>query len=125
MKHTVKIDKETFELAFTMGALDLIEQAIPEFNMSTVSKYTKRSGAMIDILYAMAQQGELLAGRELRHDREWFGAHIPAAPKKIAEIQIAVFDTISDAIKMENNTDGDGTVDEVLEEIKKNKAADA
>ena len=120
----VIIGGEKFELAFTMGALELIEQAIPDFNMANVSNFTKRAGTMIDIVYAMAQQGEALAGRTLTRDRAWFAAHIPAAPKKIAEIQIAVFNTISGAIRMENETDDGGEVDEVLEEIKKNGEKD-
>lgn len=124
-QHTVMIGGQSFELAFTMGTLELIEQAIPDFDMSNVSKFTRRAGTMIDIVYAMANQGEQLAGRTLAKSRGWFAAHIPAAPKKIADIQIAVFNTISDAIKMENETEDGGEVDEVLEEIKKKDGTDA
>ncbi len=124
-QHTVRLGGKTFELAFTMGTLEMIEEAIPDFDMSNVSKFTRRAGTMIDIVYAMARQGELLAGRKVAEDRAWFAAHIPASPRWIADIQIAVFNTISDAIKMENETEDGGEVDEVLEEIKKKDGTDA
>lgn len=123
-QHIITIGKKKFELAFTMGALERIEDAIPAFDMSNVSAFTRRAGTMIDIVHAMAQQGEALAGRTLVEDRDWFAAHIPASPKKIADIQIAVFNAISDAIKMENETDDGGEVDEVLQEIKKKEEKD-
>lgn len=119
-QHKVSIGGESFALAFTMDALDMIESMIPDFNMSTVSQYTRRAGAMVDILYAMVSQGELLEGRKLEKDRAWFGSHIPAAPRKIAEIQVAIYNTIADAIKTENETDEKGEIDVTLEEIKKN-----
>lgn len=121
---TVTIAKREFALAFTMDALDRIESAIPDFNLSEISQYTKRPGFMVDILYAMIQQGELLQGRKLDVDRAWFGAHIPASPKKIADVQIAVFNAMAEAMKMESETEDGGEVDVVLEEIKKKETKD-
>jgi hypothetical protein len=115
----VTIGKREFSLAFTMDALDRIEGVIPDFDLAKISQYAKRSGFMVDILYAMAQQGELLEGRKLDVDRAWFGSHIPASPKKIAEIQVAVFNAMTDAMKMESETEEAGEVDVDLEEIKK------
>ena len=121
----IKIGGRTFALAFTMDALDQIEQHISDFNMAAVTDFVKRPGAMVDILYAMAQQGELLQGRELEMSRTWFGAHIPAVPKKIAELQIAIYDTITEAVKMENETEQPAVRDVVLDEIKKKETKDA
>ena len=120
MAVTVSIAKKTFALAFTLDALDEIERMIPDFNMSAVAEAARRPRYMVDILYAMAKQGELLEGRELSESRAWFGAHIPAAPKKIAEIQIAIFNAMTDAVKMENESDDSAEKDVVLEELKKN-----
>ena len=111
-KHTVTVGGETFSLAFTMDALDKIEQSIPDFSVNTASEHARRSGQMVDILYAMVQQGELLEGRELSRNRAWFGSHIPAAPRKIAQIQVALFNCM--AVR-----------DLVLEEIKKKETKDA
>ena len=119
--NTVTIAGETFALAFTMDALDMIERAIPEFNMNSVSDHARRPGHMVDILYAMAQQGELLEGREIARDRAWFGSHIPAAPRKIAQLQVAVFNCMTEALKMEQEVEKPAVRDLVLEEIKKNE----
>ena len=124
-KHTVTVGGETFSLAFTMDALDKIEQSIPDFSVNTASEHARRSGQMVDILYAMVQQGELLEGRELSRNRAWFGSHIPAAPRKIAQIQVAIFNCMADYMRMEVEVEQPAVRDLVLEEIKKKETKDA
>lgn len=108
-----------FALAFTLSALGRLEDDISDFNLSKLSEYVRSPNGMLTILEALAEQGEMLEGRKLDVDKEWFGNHISPAPKRIASIQVAIFNALSEGLKMDTEDDEGEEKDLVLEEIKK------
>lgn len=122
-KRTVKIAKRTFPLAFTLGAMEELEQKIENFNLSKLQDYVKSPSGLMDILLALMRQGELLEGRILDVDRTWLASHLSPSPIRMAPIQIAILNTLSDGLTMEAEQD-EGEVDVVLEEIKKKETTD-
>lgn len=122
-KRTVKIAKRTFPLAFTLGAMEELEQKIENFNLSKLQDYVKSPSGLIDILLALMRQGELLEGRILDVDRTWLASHLSPSPIRMAPIQIAIMNALSDGLSMEAEQD-EGEVDVVLEEIKKKETTD-
>lgn len=118
-KRTVKIAKRTFSLAFTLGAMEELEQKIKHFNLSKLQDYVKSPSGLLDMMLALMRQGELLEGRILDVDRAWLGSHLPPSPVRMAPIQIAVMNALSDGLTMEAEDEEEGEVDVVLEEIKK------
>lgn len=118
-KRTVKIAKRTFPLAFTLGAMEELEQKIENFNLSKLQDYVKSPSGLLDILLALMRQGELLEGRILDVDRAWLSSHLSPSPIRMAPIQIAIMNALSDGLSMEAEEDDGGAVDVVLEEIKK------
>lgn len=116
----IKIGKREFSLAFTLGAMEELESALPEFRLDKLEQYVKSASGIQDIILALARQGELLSGRVLDIDRAWLGAHLSPSPKKMAPIQVAVMEALADGLTMEAEQDEDQEVDVVLDEIKKN-----
>lgn len=120
MKTTpVKIGGKTFALAFTLDAMAALQDRMPDFDLNKVTTYHKTPRGLGDLIYCMAQQGELLEGRELTVSRAWIGSHISPSPSRIARLQVAVLDAVNEGIKMETEDEGGGERDLVLESLKK------
>ena len=125
-KNTVTIGRRTFALAFTLDAMAALMEKITKFDLSKVTEYARSPRYLADLVYCLAQQGELLEGRSLDVDRAWFGSHISPSPVRAAKIQIAVMNALTDGLSMETDEeDESGEVDVTLEEIKKNVTAGA
>lgn len=120
---TVKIAKRTFPLAFTLGAMEELQNKIENFNLAKLQEYVKSPSGLMDILLALMRQGELLEGRILDVDRAWLASHLSPAPIRMAPIQVAILNALSDGLTMEAEED-EGEVDVVLEEIKKKETTD-
>lgn len=125
MKTTeVKIAGRTFALAFTLDALREMQETNEDFDLGDMTGALRTPGGLLDMLTAMARQGELLEGRPMDVDRAWFGSHISPAPAKVAKIQIAVMTALANGLDMETEDEEQGEKDAVLEEIKKNGIMD-
>jgi len=124
--NTVKIAGRTFDLAFTLDALAALEDLDPNFDLSKVAEMAHKPRGLGDLVFAMAQQGELLAGRPFDVSRAWIGAHLSPSPRKLSEVQVAVLNALADGLRMETESDEEeGEKDVVLEEIKKKGTTDA
>ena len=120
---TVKIAKRAFPLAFTLGAMEELQNKIENFNLAKLQEYVKSPGGLMDILLALMRQGAILEGKALDVDRTWLASHLSPAPIRMAPIQVAILNALSDGLTMEAEEDG-GEVDVVLEEIKKKETTD-
>jgi len=120
---TVKIAKRTFPLAFTLGAMEELQNKIENFNLAKLQEYVKSPSGLMDILLALMRQGAILEGKALDVDRTWLASHLSPAPIRMAPIQVAILNALSDGLTMEAEEDG-GEVDVVLEEIKKKETTD-
>lgn len=120
---TVKIAKRTFPLAFTLGAMEELQNKIENFNLAKLQEYVKSPSGLMDILLALMRQGAILEGKTLDVDRTWLASHLSPAPIRMAPIQVAILNALSDGLTMEAEED-DGEVDVVLEEIKKKGTTD-
>lgn len=120
---TVKIAKRTFPLAFTLGAMEELQNKIENFNLAKLQEYVKSPGGLMDILLALMRQGAILEGKALDVDRTWLASHLSPAPIRMAPIQVAILNALSDGLTMEAEED-EGEVDVVLEEIKKKETTD-
>ncbi len=115
----LKVGGRTFELAYTLDAMCELMDAIPDFDMDKFADYARNPRQMLDLLMALARQGEKLAGRTLDVDKAWFGSHISPAPISIAKVQAAIFEALVAGMTMETDTGEEGEVDVVLEQLKK------
>ena len=122
-QRTVKIAKRTFPLAFTLGAMEELQNKIENFNLAKLQEYVKSPSGLMDILLALMRQGAILEGKTLDVDRTWLASHLSPAPIRMAPIQVAILNALSDGLTMEAEEDG-GEVDVVLEEIKKKETTD-
>lgn len=120
---TVKIAKRTFPLAFTLGAMEELDQKIKNFNLSRLQDYVKTPSGLLDILLALMRQGAILEGKTLDVDRQWLSSRLSPAPIRMAPIQVAILNALSDGLTMEAEQD-EGEVDVVLEELKKKETTD-
>lgn len=120
---TVKIAKRTFPLAFTLGAMEELQNKIENFNLAKLQEYVKSPSGLMDILLALMRQGAILEGKTLDVDRTWLASRLSPAPIRMAPIQVAILNALSDGLTMEAEEDG-GEVDVVLEEIKKKGTTD-
>lgn len=120
---TVKIAKRTFPLTFTLGAMEELQNKIENFNLAKLQEYVKSPSGLMDILLALMRQGAILEGKALDVDRTWLASHLSPAPIRMAPIQVAILNALSDGLTMEAEEDG-GEVDVVLEEIKKKETTD-
>ena len=119
----VTIAKRTFALAFTLDALAEMQDSIDKFSLKDVAQYARSARNLPAVLHALAQQGELLEGRELEPeiDRAWFGSHISPSIKSALKVQTAVLDAMAAGLRMETETGEEEEVDVTLEEIRKKK----
>lgn len=119
----IKIGGREFALAFTLDGMDTLEKLMGGFDISKITDYTYSPKGLGDMVYAMAQQGELLEGRELDVDRAWIGSHLSPAPKKVLDTRLCILSCIEEAMRMESSGESE-EVDVALAEIKKkeNKA---
>lgn len=118
--HKVKIAKREFPLVFTLGAMERMEKAIPGFNLTEIDKILQSTSGLLDVLFALAQNGAVAEGRQLDVDRDWFGAHTPVSQTRIVSIYKEIVDTLVDGMSMESDVeDEDREVDVVLQELKK------
>ena len=122
-QRTVKIAKRTFPLAFTLGAMEELQNKIENFNLAKLQEYVKSPSGLMDILLALMRQGASLEGKALDVDRTWLASHLSPAPIRMAPIQVTILNALSDGLTMEAEEDG-GEVDVVLEEIKKKETTD-
>lgn len=114
------IAKQTFHLAFTMDALSMMQDSIEGFDIAEISKYARTARTIPDMAYALAQQGQLLAGQPMEVDRAWFGAHMSPNLKSMLKVQTAILNALAEGFRMDTETGEDAEVDVVLEDIKKN-----
>lgn len=119
----IKIAKRTFPLAFTLGAMEELQNKIENFNLAKLQEYVKSPTGLLDILLALMRQGAILEGKTLDVDRTWLASHLSPSPIKMAPIQVAILNALSDGLTMEAEED-EGEVDVVLEEIKKKETTD-
>lgn len=125
MKTThIKIGGRTFALAFNVNVMEALEDTINGFDIGDIAEYVKKPGGLKDILTVMAAEGEDIEGRTLDVDRKWFGRHMGITGPALTKIQIAIYDTMREAMTMETENDDEGEVDVVLEEIKKKETKD-
>ena len=126
MKHEVKIGGKTFPLAFTLKTLIDLQTEIKDFDLASLEiSVAKDPKGLMDLLYLLASSGAALEDKELDVSREWMAARIPASAKRMADIQVAMMDTISDGMAMETEeTEEENEVDVTLREIKKNSMTD-
>ena len=122
-QRTVKIAKRTFPLAFTLGAMEELQNKIENFNLAKLQEYVKSPTGLMDILLALMRQGAILEGKTLDVDRTWLASRLSPSPIKMAPIQVAILNALSDGLTMEAEED-EGEVDVVLEEIKKKETTD-
>lgn len=126
MKHEVKIGGKTFPLAFTLKTLIDLQTEIKDFDLASLEiSVAKDPMGLMDLLYLLASSGAALEDKELDVSREWMAARIPASAKRMADIQVAMMDTISDGMAMETEeAEEENEVDVTLREIKKNSMTD-
>ena len=120
----IKIGGRVFSLAFNVNVMEALDGMINDFNVGEITNYVKKPGGLKDVLLAMAAEGEAIEGRTLDVDRDWFGRHMGASAPALAKVQIAIYDTLREALFMQTETDDGGEVDVVLEEIKKKEGKD-
>lgn len=121
----LKVGGRVFSLAYTLDAMCEMSDTIPDFDMDKFSEYAKNPGRLLDLLVALARQGEAMEGRALDVDRAWFGRHISPAPVSVAKVQVAVYNALAAGMTMETDDGSDGEVDVVLADIKKKDGMDA
>lgn len=125
MKTTkLKVGGRMFALAYTLDAMCELSDVIPDFDMDKFPEYVKSPKRMLDLLVALARQGEALEGRELDVDRHWFASRIAPSPVGIAKVQVPIFNALAAGMTMETEEADDGEeVDVALQDIKKKGGA--
>ena len=123
-KHTVKIGKREFPLAFRLKTVIKMSENIEDFNTRDLREIVGKPADMLEVLYQMILTGAELEGAEVDVDKNWIALHFPANPKKISEIHETIGITMMEDMAMETEEEEDEEVDVVLEEIKKNEATD-
>ena len=121
------VNNVEFPLAFTLDAMDAMEdatgQTLSEQRFSIGTKADRAN--VLKILHILAREGARLSGAPLAdtYGAEWFRTYMK--PGKLVEAVNAITDAIGEGMRMETEEpDEDAEVDLVLEEIKKNGAAD-
>lgn len=120
---TVKIGGRTFDLAFTVASMIDIRKLDPDFDFGKVDEIVSTPEGMVHALYVLAKSGAMLKNETLDVDEDWFSVHIPANVRKFVSIQIAIMETMADAMMMEAEEDDERSheVDVVLQEIQKKR----
>ena len=118
----IKISGKTLHLAYTLDTMDRV-QALnggdPLDVRGLVEKMRDRH-FLIKIIIELARGANVQVP-----DEKWLKSHI--YPGQLPKLNIAVMETITEAMTMETLDDGDDDeeVDEILEELKKKEATDA
>ena len=115
----IRLAKKVFPLAFTMGALERMEDTIPDFAMGDIGNILQRTKGFIDCMYILAQEGAALEGKQLTEDRAWFARHCPVNGDFRAYATAAMINAIVAGMEMESDKDTQEEVDVVLEDLKK------
>ena len=120
-RQTIKIGGRVFTLAFSLNTMARMQDEVPGFDFNNLNESIRKPKGLIDIIYHMAISGAALEGQKLDIDREWMAERIPATVKQLGKIQLAVNQTLTEAMTMETEEEDkqDREVDVVLEEIKK------
>lgn len=120
-KHSIKVGGHEFPLAFTLGALEKMEEIFPGVDITKVDSSLATTRGMLDMLHILVECGAETEGQKLEFSRAWFASHIPASSAAITRIYTELVDTMVDWMNMENDLNSaDEEVDVTLEEIKKN-----
>lgn len=122
-KRGIKLGGRVFPLAFTLRTVNRLKHEFPDFDTDDVRKMVADTEQLVALLYYMADDAAKLAGETFDFDREWIAVNIPVNARKMIAIQIAVINTIADAMKMESEEDEetDREIDLVLQEIQKKR----
>lgn len=116
----ITIAKKDFPLRFSLGTLQLLEETIPDFDLSKIDARLRTTGGLLDVLYCLAVEGAIAKGEELKESRAWFGANAPASRRWIVTAHETVVAALIDGMSMETDDEEEKEeVDVVLEEIKK------
>lgn len=113
-------------LAFTLGAMDKIEerigQAVDINNVrATVVEQTTDRKKLVEILAILAEEGEAIEGRDDGVDKAWVLRHL--RPGMLPRAQIAILGAVAEGMSMESaEGEDDQEIDAVLEEIRKKAA---
>lgn len=117
-----KVGGRELALAFTLGAMDKIEQrlgvSVELGNVKeTVVEQTQDRKKLVALLAILIDEGEAAEGRE-GVGETWIAAHLK--PGQLPKAQIAILGAVAEGMSMES-ADGDGNeeIDLVLEELKK------
>ena len=120
-EHKITIAKREFPLAYTVGTLEKLSKSIEGFDETKIDEIIKSNSGMLDVLYALAQEGAIKNGTKLDVDRDWFGSHIPVNIKRQISLRLAITFAVVDGMQMESDDEEevDREIDVVLEELKK------
>lgn len=120
---TVKIGKQEMQLFFPLSNMDALEQLMGEpLTISNLMKRMNDRHFIIDTLLIMLRDEDGSAPDYAT--QEWMGRHV--YPKHLNMLQVAILDTITDAMTMETaQDDEEEETDEILEELKKKDEPEA
>ena len=108
MKTTpVKIGKRTFALLYNYAALCRLEELAPDFTLDKAAEMLNHPSGLRVMLLAAIEQGEKEEGRKPDIDLDWLGKHLPIAPVRLVEIQVAAMNALADGLRMETDQDGE------------------
>lgn len=125
----IKLGGRKLALDFTLAAMDEMEAALGKpvelDNLKeNVVDELRCHRKLIGITIALARQGAMAEGKELDIDGAWLSRKLK--PARLVQLQAEVLQALTEGMTMETEeSDEDGEVDVVLEEIKKNDAAEA
>lgn len=120
----VRIGGREFHLAFTLRAMLQLRQRFDGFDFGNLNETVATPEGLLAALYILAENGELLEGRKLDVDEDWFALNVPANVRKFISIQLAVMEALTAGMEMEADADDERgrEVDLVLQEIQKKSA---
>lgn len=126
----IKLGGRKLALDFTLAAMDEMEAALGKpvelDNLKeNVVDELRCHRKLIGITIALARQGAIAEGTELDIDEAWLSRKLK--PARLVQLQAEVLQALTEGMTMETETgdNPDEEVDVVLEEIKKNDAAEA
>ena len=123
-----KMGGRELALAFTIGAMDALEEKLGEpveleSIKETVVAQLKDRRKLVTILAILSTEGAALNGEEAV-DETWLKQHV--RPGMLPSAQMAGLEAVADGLRMESvEGDGNEEVDAVLEELKKKPAQGA
>lgn len=123
-----KMGGRELALAFTIGAMDRLEEKLGEqveleSIKETIVAQLKDRHKLVTILAILSAEGAALDGGEAV-DETWLKQHV--RPGMLPRAQMAALEAVADGLRMESGEgDEDEEVDAVLEELKKKPAQGA